>query len=216
MAIKEGREQTRASERFRRSFANDLTFKGEHACLEPLQLSHLEDLNQAAADGELWELKVTSVPTPELMAEYVQNALAKREQGRELPFVIRRNRDQKIVGSTRYYFINAGHRNVSIGYTWYSASAQRTLINSECKLMLLQHAFEVAGAISVQWHTHHENTRSQAAILRLGAKFEGVLRNAQILPDGRIRHTHCFSMLDDEWPASKQFLAERLRHYTSA
>ena len=102
------------------------------------------------------------------------------------------------------------NRNCAIGYTWYSESAQRTGINTECKLMLLQHAFEEAACISVQWHTHHDNLRSQAAIKRLGATFEGVLRNHMILPDGRIRHTHCFSMLDEEWPASKAFLMQRL------
>ncbi len=199
--------------KFREALPKDLAFNGQHASLEPLQLPHIVDLNNAASDGELWNLKVTSVPDKLGMTAYVKKALENREEGSELPFVIRRASDQKIVGSTRYYFINSSNRNLSIGYTWYSASAQRTLINTECKHMLLQHAFEQAGAISVQWHTHHENTRSQAAIKRLGAKFEGILRNAQILPDGRIRHTHCFSMLDEEWPASKAFLEDRLTHY---
>jgi len=199
--------------KFRTALPLSLNFHGEHARLEPLTLAHIEPLNRAAADGELWKLKVTSVPDSYGMRGYVKSALAKRDEGDQLPFIIRRKSDERIVGTTRYYFINPSYRNLSIGYTWYAASAQRTMINTECKLMLLMHAFEQAGAISVQWHTHHENTRSQAAIKRLGASFEGVLRNSQILADGRIRHTHCFSMLDDEWPASKAFLEARLQHY---
>ena len=206
--------QALTSERFRSCFPSDLAFKGVHACLEPMQLSHIEELNRAAADGELWTLKVTTVPTIETMIDYVETAINNREQGAQLPFVVRRIADHKIIGTTRYYSINPRFRNLSIGYTWYSASVQRTAINTECKFLLLQHAFEQAKAISVQWHTHHENTRSQEAIVRLGAKFEGILRNDQILPDGRIRHTHCFSMLDDEWPASKAFLSDRMRRYT--
>lgn len=213
MASNEPSELVRAAEKFASAYAGQPVFNGVQANLEPLQLEHVGELNQAAADGELWNLKVTSVPTPDVMSEFVEIAIAKRERGSQMPFVIRRLSDQKIVGTTRYYFINPASRNVSIGYTWYSASAQRTMINTESKLMLLRHAFEVAGAISVQWHTHHENKRSQAALKRLGARFEGVLRNAQILPDGRIRHTHCFSMLDQEWPAAKAFLEQRLRHY---
>ena len=195
---------------FSENLPHDLTLSGEYTALEPMQLSHIDDLNVAAADGELWNLKVTSVPTKQGMPTFVEHALKQRDKGRELPFVVRRLSDNRIVGTTRYYQINPQNRNFSIGYTWYSESAQRTSINTECKLMLLQHAFEKAGCISVQWHTHHENTRSQAAIKRLGATFEGVLRNHMILADGRIRHTHCFSMLDQEWPASKASLQQRL------
>ena len=214
MASSKNSKRALAAEQFRACFPVGLTFNGDHANLEPMQLAHVNELNQAAADGKLWKLKVTSVPRSESMEDYVKDAINNREQGIQLPFVVRRAGDQKIVGTTRYYLINPSFRNVSIGYTWYSASAQRSMINTEVKLMLLQHAFEDAGAISVQWHTHHENIRSQNAILRLGAKFEGVLRNSQILPDGRIRHTHCFSMLDEEWPVSKAFLSERLHHYS--
>lgn len=197
-------------ETFQQKMSQDLMLKGDHAALEPMQLSHVVDLNSAASDGELWQLKVTTVPTEQGMQIYVEQALKQRTKGYQLPFVIRRLSDNKIVGTTRYYQISPTNRNCSIGYTWYSKSAQRTGINSECKLMLLEHAFEKAACISVQWHTHHENTRSQAAITRLGASFEGVLRNHMILADGRIRHTHCFSMLDTEWPASKAFLQSRL------
>jgi len=201
--------------KYRSALPHDLVLPGKHLVLEPMLGEHVEGLVQAASDGELWKLKVTEVPDAKGMSAYVQSALSEREQGVHLPFVVRRTSDQRIVGTTRYYFLNDTNRNLSIGYTWYSESVQNTSINTEAKLLLLTHAFERAGCISVQWHTHHENTRSQAAIKRLGASFEGVLRNDKILSDGRIRHTHCFSMLDNEWPASKEFLIGRLKKYSS-
>ena len=198
---------------FNENITPDLRLNGRFARLEPLELSHVDDLNEAAKDGELWNLDVTSVPSADGMLDYVQRALSLKEQGIQLPFVVRRNSDNKVVGTTRYYEINEQNRNLSIGYTWYSASAQNTPINTECKFMLLSNAFDKASCISVQWHTYHGNTRSQKAILRLGAKFEGVLRNHMILRDGRIRHTHCFSMLDEEWPSAKANLNEKLTRY---
>lgn len=198
---------------FSESLAPDLRLNGHFACLEPLELGHVDALNLAAEDGELWNLEVTSIPDADGMLAYVQRALHLKEQGTQMPFVIRRNSDKKIVGTTRYYQISEQNRNLSIGYTWYSASAQKTPINTECKFMLLSNAFDKASCVSVQWHTYHGNTRSQQAILRLGAKFEGVLRNHMILPDGRIRHTHCFSMLDEEWLLAKTNLEEKLGRY---
>lgn len=199
-----------ADDRFRAGLSHDLSLVGTHAALEPIQFKHAEALGVAASDGELWNLSFTTVPTPEGMPALVKETLSKRDSGHQLPFVIRRLSDDKIVGSTRYYNVMPEHRNLSIGYTWYSASAQRTAINTECKFMLLEHAFDVLGCISVSWHTHQDNLRSQAAIKRLGAKEEGVLRNHMIMPDGSFRHTHCYSMLDSEWPASKAFLSARL------
>ncbi len=199
---------------FRDKLPHDLAFRGEHAALEPMQLSHIDDLCSAASDGALWTLKVTEVPNHEKMPQFVSHAIEQREKGRELPFVVRRLSDNRVVGTTRYYYLSEQNRNLSIGYTWYSKSAQRTSINTECKLALLEHAFEQAGCISVQWHTHHENIPSQTAILRLGASFEGVLRNNRILSDGRIRHTHCFSMLDEEWPQAKANLTKKMAHYS--
>ncbi|MBL4671162.1 MAG: GNAT family N-acetyltransferase [Arenicella sp.] len=196
--------------KFVAALSHHLILSGKHASLEPMLLSHVGDLNEAAADGELWRSRVTTVPNKQGMLSYVEHALRQRDSNVELPFVVRRLSDNRVVGTTRYYQIRPEHHNFSIGYTWYSESVQRTAINTECKLMLLQHSFEEAACISVQWHTHHNNKRSQAAILRLGASFEGILRNHIILADGRIRHTHCFSMLDDEWPASKAYLTERL------
>ncbi len=201
---------TSARQRMLDGLSPDLLLQGKHAALEPLNVCHAEALTQAASDGKLWNLRFTTVPAPEQMESSIKAALENRDQGKELPFVVRRVSDQKIVGATRYYFIEPDHRNLSIGYTWYAESAQRTAINTECKLMLLTHAFEVMACISVQWHTDNENKRSQAAIQRLGAKFEGVLRNHKIMPDGRYRHTHCYSMLDTEWPEAKNFLKQRL------
>lgn len=198
---------------FAETLKPNLSIDGHFASLEPLDFKHVDDLNAAAEDGQLWNLKVTNIPTADTMHVYVETALDNKEKGVQLPFIIRRLSDQKIVGTTRYYNISKDNLNLSIGYTWYSESAQRTPINTECKFMLLQNAFEQAHCISVQWHTYHGNKRSQQAILRLGAKFEGVLRNHMILPDGRIRHTHCFSMTDQEWLEAKLVLAKKLDIY---
>ena len=203
-------QNTRDQDLFTTNINQNLRLEGTHVILEAMTMDHIEGLNKAADDGELWKLKVTSVPRAKDMKTVVQKAITQGEKGQQVPFVVRRKHDGDVVGSTRFYNISARNRNLSIGYTWYSQSVHRTAINTECKLLLLSHAFEKAACISVQWHTHHENTKSQKAILRLGAKLEGVLRNHQILDDGRIRHTHCFSMLDEEWPASKLFLQQRL------
>lgn len=196
---------------FTRHLAASLSLTGDHVMLEAMTLEHVDGLNKAAADGELWTLKVCKVPRAKNMQALVEEAIQEREKGRQLPFIVRTISNGKIVGSTRFYNISARNQNLAIGYTWYAESVHRTAVNTESKLLLLSHAFEKARCISVQWHAHHENTKSHEAILRLGAKFEGVLRNHQILDDGRIRHTHCFSMLDTEWPASKIFLKQRLK-----
>ena len=188
----------------------ELRLEGKHASLLPMWTEHERDLIAAAEDGELWNLSVTRIPDADGMAAMIKDALQKRDSREQLPFVVLRHSDQKIVGSTRYYAINKEHRNLSIGFTWYSKSAQRTAINSECKLLLLTHAFEVASCISVAFHVDDTNTVSQAAVERLGAKHEGILRNHQIMPDGRIRHTYCYSITDTEWPAIKQRLQQRL------
>lgn len=205
---------TKDAQSMRQGLLPSLTLTGSYAALEPMSLDHVGELGKAACDGELWALHVTSVPKAndglEDVLAYVKKALVTRDLGEALPFVVRRLSDNSIVGSTRYYRISCANRNLSIGYTWYAKSAQKTAINTECKLMLLKHAFEVLGCISVQWHTHHENYASQAAIERLGAVKEGVLRNHVIMPDGSFRHTHCYSLLDTEWPASQAFLTERL------
>ena len=188
----------------------DLTLKGEFASLEPLSVEHIDELTVAAADGELWNLACTSVPSPQTMAETISEALKEKHSGDQFPFIVRRLADNKIVGSTRYYSIRPEHRNLSIGFTWYAKSAQRTVINTQCKFLLLKHAFETLNCISVALHVDDTNLVSQAAVKRLGAKHEGILRNDRIMPDGRIRNTYCYSILDVEWPEVKQGLVGRL------
>ena len=187
-----------------------VTLEGQHVRLEPLQLAHENALNLAAADGELWKSTVTVVPTPETMAAYIQAALDAQEQKRELAFVILRKSTGTIVGTTRFYGIEQEYRTVEVGYTWIAASAQRSVVNTEAKLLLLTHAFEHWKCIRVQLITDVLNQQSRAAILRLGAKEEGVLRNQMIMPDGRHRDSVCFSIIDSEWPDVKANLEAKL------
>jgi len=143
-------------QKFSISLSQDLTLHGKHVSLEPMDIGHADELNEAVSDGELWNLKVTPIPNRKSMKAYMEKAIGQREKGRQLPFVVRRLNDGVIVGTTRFYNIKPANRNLSIGDTWYSASVQRTAVNTECKLLLLTHAFEKAGCISVQWHTVHE------------------------------------------------------------
>lgn len=189
----------------------DLKFAGEFANLEPLLAEHADALAEAAADGQLWKLHFTGVPSRDTVADYIMRALDAQAAGTQQPFLVRRLSDNKIVGSTRFYDIEPVHRNLAIGYTWYAASAQRTAINTECKLMLLRYAFEELNCISVAFHTDNENSRSQAAIARLGGHNDGVLRNHKIRADGTVRDTWCFSIIDSEWPSIDEKLTARLR-----
>jgi len=188
------------------SWISPVTLSGKFAELIPLEAFHESALQEAAADGELWKLWFTSVPSPAYTAAYIDAALAERAAGHSLPFVVRRIADGKIVGCTRYCFIHAEHRRLEIGYTWYAAGAQRTAINTECKLLLLQHAFEARDAIAVEFCTHFFNLRSRAAIERLGAKLDGILRNHRIMRDGTLRDTCVYSIIAGEWPAVKAHL----------
>lgn len=183
---------------------------GSVVALEPLEARHAPELLEAAADGRLWELKVTVVPGPSSIDSYVAAALGAGSTGRAWPFVIRRRSDGKIVGSTRYWKIDRQHRKLEIGHTWISASVQRSAVNTECKLLLLSHAFEVLGCVRVQFTTDELNERSRAAIARLGAKQEGILRNERIMPDGRRRNSVRFSIIDSEWLEVKARLERKL------
>lgn len=187
-----------------------VTLEGQHVRLEPLALAHEEALVAAANDGELWNSTVTIVPTRETMAAYIEAALEGQTLGRELPFVIVRKSTDQIVGTTRFYEIMPVDRGVAIGYTWLSKSAQRTPVNTEAKLLLLTHAFEQWGCIRVELITDVLNQQSRAAILRLGAKEEGILRSHMVMPDGRIRDSVVFSITSEEWPEVKARLANRL------
>ncbi len=188
------------------AFVEPVTLKGRHATLEPLAREHESDLRRVAADGELWRLWYTSVPAPDKTATYIDTALGMREQEGAMPFVVRANATGEIVGCTRYFHVDVPNHRLEIGYTWYAARAQRTAINTECKILLLAHAFEKLKCIAVEFRTHWFNHASREAIARLGAKQDGVLRNHQISPDGSYRDTVVFSIIESEWPAVKRHL----------
>jgi len=187
-----------------------LTLAGNHVRLEPLSFAHQDALLEAASDGQLWTLPYTIVPSKETVFEYIGNALKGQEQGHEQPFIIIDRQRNVIVGSTRYTEIVAAHRKLEIGYTWLARSAQRTAINTEAKYLLLRHAFEDLGCVRVELVTDILNERSRAAILRIGATQEGILRNHMILPNGRCRDSVCFSIIEAEWPVVKERLLARL------
>lgn len=190
-------------------YIEPVTLAGIHATLEPLAAAHVGALAEAARDGELWQLWYTGVAAPERMADYVATALDMRERLDAMPFVVR-DATGTVVGSTRYFNVDAANRRVEIGHTWYASRVQRTSLNTECKLMLLTHAFERLDCIAVEFRTHWFNHASRAAIARLGAKQDGVLRNHQVSADGIKRDTVVFSILDSEWPAVKRHLAFQL------
>jgi RimJ/RimL family protein N-acetyltransferase len=192
------------------AFIEPVTLKGAHATLEPLATGHAAALAAAAADGELWRLWYTSIAPPERMHEYVATALDMRERLGAMPFVVRENASGEIVGCTRYFNVDVANRRLEIGHTWYAKRVQRTGVNTECKLLLLGHAFEKLSCIAVEFRTHWFNHASRAAIARLGARQDGVLRNHQLMPDGARRDTVVFSIIDGEWPAVKRHLQFQL------
>ena len=191
-------------------FVEPITLTGEHASIEPLGREHEDALSRAAADGELWRLWYTTVAPPEKMADYIATALDMRERLGAMPFVVREKPSGEIVGCTRYFNVDAINRRLEIGHTWYSKRVQRGPINTECKLLLLTHAFEKLQCIAVEFRTHWFNHASRTAIARLGAKQDGVLRNHQLSADGSKRDTVVFSIIDGEWPAVKQHLRYQL------
>jgi len=187
-----------------------VTLEGRGIRLEPLTLSHEANLATAAADGKLWELWFTSVPTPTETATYIADALKGHEAGHMLPWVVRDLATNTIVGSTRYHDIVPAIDRVEIGYTWYSASRQRSHVNTTCKLLLLQHAFETLGCKVVGLRTDNFNFASQKAIAGIGAKKDGVLRHHAARRDGTVRDSVLFSILAAEWPDVKRHLITRL------
>jgi RimJ/RimL family protein N-acetyltransferase len=190
-----------------------VTLTGDVVTLTPLTRADAPALAAAVADGRLWELWYTAVPTVEGMAADVEARLAQQDAGTMLPFVVRRNADDAVVGATTYCNVDAGTPRVEIGHTWYAASAQRSAVNSEAKLLLLGHAFEVLGCIAVEFRTHWHNVQSRTAIAALGAKQDGVLRNHRRQPDGSLRDTVVFSITDAEWPAVRTGLRHRLARH---
>ena len=190
---------------FLRQFLAPVTLAANQVRLEPLALQHEAGLRQAVQDGELWKLLFTSAPAPDQVAQYIQAALNTR-----MAFAVVDETTGEIVGTTAFYQPDADIRRVYIGYTWYRHSAWRTRINSTCKYLLLSHAFETLDCRVVCWQTDILNTRSQAAIERLGAKKDGVLRCDKVRKDGTLRDTVAYSMLREEWAAAKRALAEKL------
>jgi N-acetyltransferase len=177
----------------------EVTLVGRGVRLEPMLREHEGALATAAADGELWKLHFTSVPEPGGTLAYIESALADRAKGIRVPWVVRETAGGTIVGSTSYHDIIPAARRVEIGYTWYARSWQRTHVNSACKLRLLEHAFDTLGCAVVGWRTDNLNSRSQAAIERLGAKKDGIIRRQSQRRDGSLRDTVMYSVTDDEW-----------------
>jgi RimJ/RimL family protein N-acetyltransferase len=187
-----------------------LVLAGDLVVLEPLAPAHHDELVTAASDGSLWELWYTSVPSPDTMAAEIERRLAEQTAGTMLPFTVRRV-DGSVVGMTTYMNIDAAVPRLEIGSTWTARSAHGTGVNPESKLLLLTHAFEVLGCLAVEFRTHWHNQQSRAAIERLGAHQDGVLRNHRRLPDGSLRDTVVYSITDGEWPAVRNGLRARLR-----
>lgn len=186
------------------------TLTGKTVELQPLQKEHAAQLVQAAADGELWNMKVTVIPGPDTVAQYIATALEGRANQTVMPFVIVRRDTGQIVGSTRFWKIDLANRKMEIGHTWLGSSTQRSGINTEAKLLLLTYAFEALQAIRVQFTTDELNEKSRAAILRIGAKQEGIVRNERIMPDGRKRNSVRFSIIDMEWYEVKAMLQQKM------
>jgi N-acetyltransferase len=186
------------------------TLTGKLVELRPLQLQHAAQLLHAAADGQLWNMKVTVVPGPATIDSYIATALQGRHAGTVMPFVIVRSDTGAVVGSTRFWKIDRANRKLEIGHTWLSESAQGTGINTEAKYLLLTFAFEVMEAVRVQFTTDELNEKSRAAILRIGAKQEGIVRHERIMPDGRKRNSVRFSIIDSEWADVKAMLQQKI------
>ena len=185
------------------AFVEPVTLAARGIKLVPLALSHESGLRAAAADGALWQLRVTSVPEPAQTRSYIENALAMREAGNRFAFCVLDDATGSVLGCTSYHDIVPAIKRVEIGWTWYSKSSQRTHVNTTCKLLMLTHAFETLGCQVVGWRTDNFNFASQAAIERLGARKDGVLRGHALRRDGTIRDTVMYSLRSGEWPEVK-------------
>ena len=191
-------------------FTDSVSLHGRHVSLVPLSLAHHDDLVDAVEDGDLWELWYTSIPSPEGMRADIERRLALHAQGSMVPFAVIERSGNRAVGMTTFMHIDAANQRLEIGSTWYRKRVQRTPLNTECKLLLLTHAFETLDCIAVEFRTHYLNRQSRVAIERLGAKLDGVLRQHQIGRNGTLRDTCVYSVLDREWPTVKEHLGHRL------
>ena len=197
------------------TWLSPITLRGEHATLAPLSPDHGAALTAAAEDGELWTLWYTAIPSPQGMVTEIERRLKLQAAGAMLPFTVF-DADGKVAGMTTYMNVDAANRRVEIGSTWYAKRVQRTALNTQCKLLLLQHAFETLDCIAVEFRTHFFNHQSRRGIERLGAKLDGVMRNHQIAPNGTLRDTVVYSIIPGEWPTVKAHLnyqmTERVRN----
>jgi RimJ/RimL family protein N-acetyltransferase len=187
-----------------------IILRGTHAVLEPLSQAHHDDLVEAVQDGELWKLWYTVISEPAKMRAEIDRRLDLQGKGAMLPFAVISTSTSKVAGMTNYMNVDAPNRRVEIGGTWYRKSMQRTALNTECKLLLLAHAFESLDCICVELRTHFLNHQSRRGIERLGAKLDGILRNNQVMPNGTVRDNCVYSIIAAEWPTVKAHLSWQL------
>ncbi len=192
-------------------WTSSVSLKGSRVNLRPLEAGDASALVAAASDGALWNLSVTVVPDANSVSRYIGAALAGEAAGSTRPFAITLTDSGAVVGSTRFWKMDPENRKLEIGHTWLAGSWQRSFVNTEAKYLMLRFAFEVLGCVRAQFTTDELNERSRAAILRLGAMEEGIIRHERIMPDGRRRNSARFSIIDPEWPAIRQRLEEKLR-----
>lgn len=192
------------------TFVSPITLSARGVELRPMTLEDEAGLRSAAADGELWNIRVTSVPEPEKTRQYIEDALAMREAGHRFPFVVIESASGRVLGTSSYHDIVPAIQRVEIGWTWYAKSVQRSHVNTTCKLLLMTHAFETLGCHVVGWRTDNFNFASQAAIERLGAKKDGVIRGHALRRDGTIRDTVMYSLRSGEWHEVKAQLMHSL------
>jgi N-acetyltransferase len=197
------------------SWPEPITLRGSHVTLEPLTHSRHDELIESVSDGELWDLWYTFIPSPQQMHAEIDRRLEQQRKGTMLPFAVIDPATGTAVGMTTYLNIDAENRRLEIGATWYRKRVQRTALNTECKLLLLTHAFETLGCVAVEFRTHFFNHQSRRAIERLGAKLDGILRSHRFMPDGTLRDTCVYSIIANEWPNVHSHLhyqlARRLR-----
>ena len=195
------------------AFVQPVILRDRGIRLEPLALGHEAGLRAAAADGQLWTIRVTGVPEPEQTRAYIETALQMREQGSRFAFAVIDEAGERVLGSTSFHDIMPAVQRVEIGYTWYAQSVQRSHVNTTCKLLMMGHAFDTLGCAVVGWRTDNYNFASQRAIERLGAKKDGVIRHHQLRRDGTVRDTVMYSMTASEWPEAKAQLLYLLKRH---
>ena len=196
-----------------KNWLHDIELKGNNILLIPMNMTHKNALVEAASDGKLWKLWFTSVPSEKTIEDYILKAIKQRESGEGYPFVVINKKTNQIIGSTRYCNATPENRRLEIGYTWYASKHQRTGVNTECKYLLLKYAFETLNCIAVEFKTNWYNIKSKEAITRLGAKLDGVLRNHRISPDGSLRDTVIYSIINQEWHSVKKSLTYKMSKY---